>query len=405
MSGSSSHGMQESSHHTPPKAADDPKSELARSFLESLPKLPSHSNKLYLETTVQSKSQLVKLFQAYCDSKGVKRASRQVLIRVSKQMNIAIFKPRKDQCNICTSYILGQYSAEQFDCHIRRKEEAQNEKKKDKRMAQDDSSVLVFTMDLQAVLLAPRLFANASYFKTKLCCHNFTLYELTSRRCVRYFWHECNGDVTSNTFASCIMDYIQNSLASHTLSTIIIYSDGCCYQNRNTILSNCLLHIAVEKKTVIIQKYLEKGHTWMEVDSVHSTIERRLRHRQIYWPPEYSEVFTSARSKPHPYIVKNVDFFKDFSNISYYRSIRPGNSAGDPQVVDIRALKYSPDGVISYKLEHTDDWAPLPRRSNRGAAVQITHTAIQTAEINHEVKVGPPPAAEDCDAHGVPWLL
>ena len=200
MSGSTSHGMQESSHHTPPKAADDPKSELARSFLESLPKLPSHycrrdSNKLYLETTVQSKSQLVKLFQAYCESKGVKRASRQVLIRVSKQMNIAIFKPRKDQCNICTSYILGLYSAEQFDCHIRRKEEAPNEKKKDKRMAQDDSSVLVLTMDLLAVLLAPRLFASASYFKTKLCCHNFTLYELTSRTCVCYFG--MNAMVTS----------------------------------------------------------------------------------------------------------------------------------------------------------------------------------------------------------------
>ena len=121
----------------------------------------------------------------------------------------------------------------------------------------------------------------------------------------------------------------------------------------------------------------------MEADSVHSTIERRLRHRQIYWPPEYSEVFTSARSKPHLYIVKNVDFnfFKDFSNISYYRSIRPGNSAGDPQVVDIRALKYSPDGVISYKLDHTDDWAPLPRRSNRGAAVQITQLYRQPRSI------------------------
>ena len=49
---------------------------------------------------------------------------------------------------------------------------------------------MVLTMDLQEVLLAPRVFANANYYKTKLCCHDFTIYNLSNRDVVCYFWHD-----------------------------------------------------------------------------------------------------------------------------------------------------------------------------------------------------------------------
>ena len=119
--------------------------------------------------------------------------------------------------------------------------------------------------------------------------------------------------------------------------------------------------------------YLEKGRTWMEVDFNHSTIEAKLRNRQIYWPPECVQVIDSVRSDPEPYVVKNLDheFFKDLSKLSYYKSIRPGAVCGDPQVVDLKALLYCPDGVISYKLHHSENWTPLPRRPNKAASADI----------------------------------
>ena len=49
---------------------------------------------------------------------------------------------------------------------------------------------------------------------------------------------------------------------------------------------------AVSQKKTIFQKFLEKGHTWMEVESVHSAIEGKLRGRQIFWPAGYSDVIT-----------------------------------------------------------------------------------------------------------------
>ena len=67
-----------------------------------------------------------------------------------------------------------------------------------------------------------------------------------------------------------------------------------------------------------VLKFLEKGHTWMEVESVHSAIEGNLRGRQIIWPAEYIDVITTAR-RDHPYEVKQVDhsFFRDFSKLNF----------------------------------------------------------------------------------------
>lgn len=55
----------------------------------------------------------------------------------------------------------------------------------------------------------------------------------------------------------------------------------------------------------IDQKYLVVGHTQMEVDSMHATIERKLV-GDIYIPHDYVVVMESARLKPSPYVVKQV---------------------------------------------------------------------------------------------------
>ena len=66
------------------------------------------------------------------------------------------------------------------------------------------------------------------------------------------------------------------------------------------------------------QKFLENGHTWMEVESIHSATEGKLKGRQIFWPAEYIDVITAAR-REHPYELKQVDltFFRDFSKLNF----------------------------------------------------------------------------------------
>ena len=80
---------------------------------------------------------------------------------------------------------------------------------------------MVFTMDLQVVLLAPRVFANANYYTTKLCCHDFTIYNLSNRDVLCYFWHEVNGELKSSNFASCILDHLE-SVVDDSVSTVTV---------------------------------------------------------------------------------------------------------------------------------------------------------------------------------------
>ena len=79
-----------------------------------------------------------------------------------------------------------------------------------------------------------------------------------------------------NTFASCIRKCLADVVSFPSISKKTIYSDGCGYQNTNNPLSN-MLDFAVSNNIEILHKYLEKGHTQMEVDSVHNVIETRLK--------------------------------------------------------------------------------------------------------------------------------
>ncbi|XP_022203503.2 uncharacterized protein LOC111060166 [Nilaparvata lugens] len=254
-------------------------------------------------------------------------------------------------------------------------------------------------MDLQAVKLSPFIRTNAFYYKTKLVCHNFTVYNIVSHQSTAYWFSEIDSDLSASTFASLILVYLKDQLSSE--KNIVIFSDGCTYQNRNAIMANALLNYCIENKCTIIQKFLERGHTQMECDSVHSLIERKLKNREVYLPSNYLTVTMEAR-KSSPYIAKWVTFdqFTNYSHSSSQRfsSLRPGQN----KVTEIKALQYSPDG-IQFKLDFEDDWTKLPQRIKNLEKKIIwpkLHTStrkISSQKFNHlqQLKAFIPP---DCHA-------
>lgn len=189
-----------------------------------------------------------------------------------KDMNFCLYKPKKDMCDLCTCYKAGTVDEVEYTAHIAKKTEAHNSSKAaDKETGKTSSKVKVLTVDLQSLLLCPQLNAICFYYKTKLSCHNYTIYDLVTKDVVSYFWNETDGDLSSNVFTSCMIDYLE-SLDLTGVETVIIYSDGCGYQNRNVTLANALLKFATERHVKIEQKYLERGHTCMECDSTHTAL-------------------------------------------------------------------------------------------------------------------------------------
>lgn len=341
-----------------------PLTKIVKTWIDLVPKVPSHycrasSNKLYVESTFRSQKHMHEVFVDWCKESNLNAASRPTFLKILDRENIAIHHPRKDQCDTCCSFKANNISQLEYDDHILKKNEARQAKKDAIAMAND--KVVVITVDVQSVLLAPKLLASALYYKLKLQCHNFTVYECRTKKVTLYFWHEADGGVSANEFTSCLVDYVLN-LPTET-ERVIIISDGCGHQNRNRILSSALSDLSQRTNMIIEQLYLEKGHTMMEVDSVHSTIEQYIK-PPIYAPSDYITRMQQARPR-NPYDVKSIhyDFFLNYENIkSNFKSIRPGKKKGDAVVVDIRGLKYCLDGSVLYKLRHNNEWTILPQR-------------------------------------------
>ncbi|XP_050060947.1 uncharacterized protein LOC126551490 [Aphis gossypii] len=297
--------------------------------------------------------------------------SSYVFDKVIEEQNIGLFQPKKDACDICTAYDTGNLSQEEKETHDSMKKEARMEKEKDK-MSENE----IFTMDLQSVLLCPKSNVSSLYYKTKLIVHNFTVYDLKRKNGFCFLWNETEGGLSSNEFSSIIIYFLQKYVINSNtgnLNSIILYSDGCTYQNRNTTLSNALLNLSINSNVTIIQKFLQRGHTQMEVDSMHSTIERKVRNRKINVPADYISICKSACIKS-PYTVEYLthDFFKSFSSITFCKSIRPGNKKGDPIVTNLKAIKYEPDRQIKYKLRFTEeDWSTLKLKNSKQIAVKF----------------------------------
>lgn len=132
-------------------------------------------------------------------------------------------------------------------------------------------------MDVQAVKLASFIRASSMYYKTKLYVHNFTVFNQATADVCCYLWDETNGGLEASVFATMVLDYLSYMIENTpTLCNISLFSDGCGYQNRNTILSNALLKFEIDQNVTVTQNFLEKGHTQMEVDSVHHTIEMQF---------------------------------------------------------------------------------------------------------------------------------
>ncbi|KAL4721548.1 hypothetical protein ACJJTC_008314 [Scirpophaga incertulas] len=112
----------------------------------------------------------------------------------------------------------------------------------------------------------------------------------------------------------------------------------------------------------------------MEVDSVHSIVERKLKMLASFFLLSMPQLQNKPRN-----ILLHTRFFNQITpflkitlqckKYQIYDSIRPGRSAGDDCVVDLRVLKYNPNGTIEFKKHFKDDFSPLPWRPKPISAV------------------------------------
>lgn len=284
--------------------------------VKCIPLVESHycrqdSKKLYLEG-IDSVSKMFGLYQDWFDGDKyttkaqTKRQYREI---VNANFNIAIYKPKKDTCDVCHAFNNKTNTTDEerktYEEHLMNKKVARKLKKLDKEEAQKNSDVVAATFDFQKVLTTPHGEVSIFYYKRKLPTLNFTVYKLADKVGMCYMWHEGIAKRGSNEVSSCLYNFIREH-ASNGVKDFRFWSDNCGGQNRNRIVFAFYLVAAKHFNVNITHRFMEKGHTQNEGDSVHSTIERASQRKLIYVPEEWYCLVRWAKSEGNPYIVKEM---------------------------------------------------------------------------------------------------
>ena len=91
-------------------------------------------------------------------------------------------------------------------------------------------------------------------------CLSLSVLQPRHKGCSAYLWHEGEGALTANEFASSVTySFADNPWFSKN----ILYSNGSTYQNRQSTLSKALLHFAVTENVEVEQNIKERAtHKW-----------------------------------------------------------------------------------------------------------------------------------------------
>lgn len=392
--------------HTPTNKTPEHKLRSVKEHIESFPLLDPHytrkdSNRRFLGSDL-SINKMYYLYKEVCAAKGETPVSKGIHRKeFCNNYNYSFHVPKKDQCSKCNKYnqaklenTLSTEDEETFQLHQQNKVLAREEKRKDKKSAETNREYYCATFDLQAVLSTPCSRVSQVYYKRKLNSYNLTVYSLSNKAGTCYIWNETEGMRGSCEIATCINLHLKSLPVN--IKHVCLYSDSCIGQNRNRYMALALLHTLCEERGVnfdiIDHKFLESGHTYMEVDSMHAACEHAKRYTNIYVPSQWDTILQMAR-RTQPYFVVPLKFwdFKDFKklandnyNVNFKTDIA-GNRISWLDIKWLRVRRNAPD-TIYFKTSFEEDFRAIivrkvSTRTSRGKTTNIELSTKYTEKI------------------------
>ena len=280
---------QRGKHANRPNKVSASSTNIIKEHINSFPRMESHycrknTKKEYLSQDLN----LTKMYNLYvkdCVKNGIWYEKIGVYREIFNTcFNIGFHKPLKDQCDLCTQYenlseVERLKMKETYDRHMTNKDLARDSKEQDKTLAQVSATHETACFDLQQVLTLPHGKSSSLYFTRRLNNFNLTVYSLGTRKGYSYLWIECVANRGSCEIGLCVLKFLE-TVSADGVKSVTLYSDNCGGQNRNRFFL-CMLWYALTAFSfeTVEHKFLERGHTQNENDSMHSAIETALRKR------------------------------------------------------------------------------------------------------------------------------
>ncbi|XP_030842966.1 uncharacterized protein LOC105442032 isoform X2 [Strongylocentrotus purpuratus] len=292
-------------HHQPHNKTNEAELDCIRAHIQKFKVVPSHycrstTSRQYLPGNLS----VNKMYDMYVKETVNPKSLTTYRYVFNSEFNLGFHAPKKDECKKCTAFDNASPNEKEGlkkdqDDHVHNKIKAREEKEKDKQRASKDDSFQSFTFDLQQVLSTPSCNASLLFYKRKLSTYNLTLYNQGNGDGHCFLWSEIDGGRGSCEIGSCLVNHLEG--LPDCVDHVTLFSDCCSGQNRNKYVAAALLYVVrTSSLSVIEQKFLESGHTQMEVDSMHSAIETVKKKVPVYHPDQWATIASLARrNKPY----------------------------------------------------------------------------------------------------------
>ncbi|CAG9860870.1 unnamed protein product [Phyllotreta striolata] len=374
-------------------------SDFVKLHINMIPRVESHycrkkSNKEYFESEMSIKK-LYELYLEYAKDHEKTPVSFCVYRKIfCNSFNIAFHKPRKDRCDTCEEMkvkkqenTVDEKSERMHINHMKEKEYMREQKQKDK-----ESGKPILCFDLENVLTCPKADIKNFFYKSKLNVYNMTGHLSVGKKVYCAIWTEALHGRTGNDMASAVYKILDKIMEDHPEFTeIILWSDSCVPQNRNSHMSYALSHLIQTHKNLqnITMKFSVPGHSCIqEVDAIHSSIERSLNKVEYYSPVSLLRFLLKVnRQKPYTVIQMKKQDFIDFQS---YSSQLNYNTVPFSKIV---SLQFSRN---FYELKYKESFEPTGE-SEAYKTVNLHQRKLRKAHVTVETEPTIPLTLKKCD--------
>ena len=334
-------------------------------FFASVPLMPGHynradSDKKYIQRDIETLNDLYVEYENREKAANRKPYQMTKFCEVFKEKNLSLYQPLRDRCGICLSNELDP--DDDYADHRQEVEWHNAYLQKIKRGGKSGNST-VLQMDAEKNLILPKSDAKEAVFKLKVNLHNNSYINITTGDSMTYLFDETEANLKASTHCSTTIDFVQNQADKHPgPKTIYLLSDTCASANRNVYLSSALHELALQLNRDIVQVFYVKGHSFMEIDSIHSLIERKVKKPELFSVDQYAEQIKKARRDPIKVFRCEHAWFRDYSKTKF-PSIRPKNF----KVMDIKEIRYAKNGLITCRITFDPkvNWIPLYKAKSK----------------------------------------
>ena len=306
----------------------DPLRDSIRKHISSIPRIDSHycrarTAKEYIDGSLNIK-QLYEHYVTERQQNGADIAKEWMYRDVfNHDFNIAFQRPKSDRCDECEAFKMNQNCSHdeisKHNKHVQSKISTKQQRDSDRQITSNEVAVICF--DLENVLSLPRAEISSFFYKRKLNVYNLTVHvaKASERKVYCCIWHEGIAGRGANHLSSALIKALTRIIHEDSeIHHIILWSDSCVPQNRNSIMSTALFDFMIKHPSVITteQKFCEPGHSCIqEVDNVHSQIEKRLRTLEVFSPVTLIRALLSTNKRsPFTVIQLTTEDFQDFQH-------------------------------------------------------------------------------------------